>query len=140
MAMTMTRWLALLCALVLAGCASAPPGAGVAGTGVVQSITEGTEANQTGQVVGAIGGAVLGGWLGSNIGGGVGQSIATATGSVAGGMAGSAVGGQAGVKAFWDVVVRFDDGIDRPIRTYTRPVVRPGERVAVSNGVITPLR
>jgi outer membrane lipoprotein SlyB len=134
------RTLALIFALLLAGCASAPPGAGVAGTGVVQSITEGTEGSQAGNVIGAIGGAVLGGWLGSNIGGGAGQTIATAAGSVAGGMAGSAVGTQANVKAFWDVVVRFDDGIDRPIRIYTRPAVRPGERVAVSNGVITPLR
>jgi outer membrane lipoprotein SlyB len=138
--MTMTRWLMALLALLLAGCASAPPGSNVVGTGVVQSITEGTEGSQTGQVIGAIGGAVLGGWLGSNIGGGTGQTIATAAGSVAGGMAGSAVGSKADVRSFWDVTVRFEDGIDRSIRTYTRPTFRPGERVSVSSGVITPLR
>jgi outer membrane lipoprotein SlyB len=132
-------WIAFLMMLVLAACASTP-GAGVSGTGVVQSISESTEASQTGAVVGAIGGAVLGGWLGSNIGGGVGQTVATAAGSVAGGMAGSAVGSQADVRTVWDVRVRFDDGIDRTVRVYTRPTFRPGDKVAVSNGAVTPLR
>jgi outer membrane lipoprotein SlyB len=86
-------WIAFLMALLLAACASTP-GASISGTGIVQSISEGTEASKTGRVVGAIGGAVLGGWLGSNIGGGVGQTVATAAGSVAGGVAGSAVGSQ----------------------------------------------
>ena len=112
----------------------------MSGTGVVQSIAEGTEANQTTQVVGAIGGAVLGGWLGSNIGGGAGQTIATAAGSVAGGMAGSAIASNADSKTVWDVRVRFEDGIDRTVRVYQRPTFRPGDKVAVSNGVITPLR
>lgn len=133
------RWIAFLMTLLLAACAGTP-GAGVSGTGVVQSISESTEASQTGAVVGAIGGAVLGGWLGSNIGGGVGQTVATAAGSVAGGMAGSAVGSQADVKTVWDVRVRFDDGIDRTVRVYARPTFRPGDKVAVSNGAVTTLR
>ena len=133
------RWMLGMLAVTLIGCASTP-GAGVSGTGVVQSIAESTEANQATQVVGAIGGAVLGGWLGSNIGGGAGQTIATAAGSVAGGMAGSAVAGQADTRPVWDVRVRFEDGIDRTVRVYQRPAFRPGDRVSVSNGVITPLR
>jgi outer membrane lipoprotein SlyB len=137
--MKLVHWMTVLAALLLAGCAT-PPGAGVSGTGVVQSIAEGTEANQATQVVGAIGGAVLGGWLGSNIGGGAGQTIATAAGSVAGGMAGSAIASNADVKMIWDVRVRFEDGIDRTVRVYQRPTFRPGDKVAVSNGVITPLR
>ena len=48
------RWVLVLAAVTLIGCASTP-GAGVSGTGVVQSIAESTEANQTTQVVGAIG-------------------------------------------------------------------------------------
>jgi outer membrane lipoprotein SlyB len=131
--------MALVASLLLAACAS-PPGASVSGTGVVQSIAEGTEANQATQVVGAVGGAVLGGWLGSNIGGGAGQTIATAAGSVAGGMAGSAIASNADTKTVWDVRVRFEDGIDRTVRVYQRPTFRPGDKVAVSNGVITPLR
>lgn len=131
------HWLTILM-LLLAACASTP--AGVSGSGVVQSISESTEASQTGSIVGAIGGAVLGGWLGSNIGGGVGQTVATAAGSVAGGMAGSAVGSQADVKTVWDVRVRFEDGIDRTVRVHARPTYGPGDRVSVSNGAITSLR
>ena len=137
--MKVIHWMALVASLVLAGCAT-PPGAGVSGTGVVQSIAEGTEANQATQVVGAVGGAVLGGWLGSNIGGGAGQTIATAAGSVAGGMAGSAIASNADTKTVWDVRVRFEDGIDRTVRVYQRPTFRPGDKVAVSSGLITPLR
>ena len=91
--MKLIHWMALVASLLLAACAT-PPGASISGTGVVHSIAEGNEANQSTQVVGAIGGAVLGGWLCSNIG----------------------------------------------VRVYQRPTFRPGDRVAVSNGVITPLR
>ena len=126
--------------LVLGGCASVPPGAGVAGNGVVQSIAESTQGSTTGNVVGAVGGAVLGGWLGSGIGGGTGQTIATTVGAVGGGMAGSAIGSKATESLVWDVVVRFEDGVDRTIRVTERPTYRPGERVSVSNGIITPRR
>jgi outer membrane lipoprotein SlyB len=132
------RWMLALLAAVLVGCASTPPGAGLVGTGVVQSITEGTETDQAANVLGAIGGAALGAWLGSNIGGGTGQTIATAAGGVAGGMAGSSVASNAaGAKLFWDVRVRFEDGVDRVVRAYARPAFKPGDRVNVSNGVIT---
>lgn len=127
----------LACLLVLAGCASVPPGAGVAGNGVVQSIAESMQGSTAGNVVGAVGGAVLGGWLGSGIGGGTGQTIATTVGAVGGGMAGSAIGSKATEQTVWDVVVRFEDGIDRTIRVTERPTFRPGDRVAVSNGIIT---
>jgi len=44
------RWLALVLTLLLSACASAP-GVGVSGVGVVQSISEATEASQTGAVM-----------------------------------------------------------------------------------------
>ena len=131
------RWMLALLAAVMVGCASTPPGAGIVGSGVVQSITEGTETDQTANVIGAIGGAALGAWLGSNIGGGTGQTIATAAGGVAGGMAGSSVAGNAaGAKLFWDVRVRFEDGVDRVVRVYDRPAFKPGDRVSVANGMV----
>jgi outer membrane lipoprotein SlyB len=107
------------------------------GNGVVQSIAEAQQADQTSQVVGAVGGAVLGGLLGSTIGGGTGQTIATTVGAVGGGMAGSAVASKGSQTTVWDVVVRFEDGIDRTIRVSERPAYRPGDRVTVSNGIIT---
>jgi len=122
---------------LLAGCASVPPGAGVSGNGVVQSIHEKQEADTAGKVIGAVGGAVLGSWLGSGIGGGTGQTVATVAGGVGGAMAGSAVADKLGSNAVWDVVVRFEDGIDRTVRVTQQPNYKPGDRVSVSNGIIT---
>jgi outer membrane lipoprotein SlyB len=127
----------LVLLLAFAGCASVPPGAGVSGNGVVQSIAERQEGSTAGSVVGAVGGAVLGGWLGSGIGGGTGQTVATAAGAIGGSMAGSAIGSKATTNAVWDVVVRFEDGIDRTVQVSDKPTYRPGDRVAVSNGIIT---
>lgn len=140
MALRFFSLLALAMALLLSGCASVPPGAGVAGTGVVQSIAEIRQANTAANVVGAVGGAVLGSWLGSGIGGGTGQTVATVAGGVGGAMAGSAVASKVAADTAWDVVVRFDDGIDRTVRVGERPTYRQGDRVSVSNGIITPRR
>ena len=130
----------LAMALLLNGCASVPPGAGVAGNGVVQSIAESRQANTGANVVGAVGGAVLGSWLGSGIGGGTGQTVATVAGGLGGAMAGSAVASKVASDTVWDVVVRFEDGVDRTVRVSERPAYKPGDRVSVSNGVITPRR
>jgi hypothetical protein len=46
-----------------ATCASAPPGAGVVGTGTVNGISELREASQGGGLAGSIGGAVVGGMV-----------------------------------------------------------------------------
>ena len=106
------------------------------GVGTVQSITEAQEGSTTGNVVGAVGGALLGGWLGSNIGGGTGRAIATGVGAVGGAMVGKNVGDKASRSTVWYVTVRFDDGIDRRIRTDRAPAYRPGDRVQVSDNVI----
>ncbi|MCU0896277.1 MAG: glycine zipper 2TM domain-containing protein [Burkholderiales bacterium] len=126
---------ALLAALALAACASGPQ-ANVSGTGTVQSIAEIQQPSQTGSWVGAIGGALVGGWLGSNVGGGTGQTVATVVGSMGGSVAGSAVGSKAATNTVWDVTVRFDDGIDRTVRTKQPPAFRNGDRVRVSGDVI----
>jgi outer membrane lipoprotein SlyB len=134
------RGRSLLAALVfvVAGCATTP-GADVAGTGQVMSIRETQQTSSGAQVVGTLGGAIAGALLGSQIGGGSGQIIAGTVGSVGGAMAGSAIANHAGAETVWDITVRFDDGIDRTIRVRERPAVRPGDRVNVSNGVVTRL-
>lgn len=133
------RLSALLAALVLAACASGPPGSGLTGEGTVNSITEVSQASTGASVAGSIGGALLGGWLGSNIGGGSGQVIATTVGATAGSVAGSTAAGQASAVTAWDVSVRFEDGIDRIVRVMQPPAFRPGARVRVANGTVTPL-
>ncbi|HYF58483.1 MAG TPA: glycine zipper 2TM domain-containing protein [Burkholderiaceae bacterium] len=129
---------AVLAALALAACASAPPGADVVGTGTVLSVTEVVEASRGGGLLGSIGGALAGAGLGSLIGGGTGRSVATGVGAAVGSSVGGQSGAQAGAATAWDVLVRFDDGIDRRVRTYRQPAVRPGTPVSVSNGTVSP--
>lgn len=127
--------IALAAALGLGACAAGPQ-ANIVGSGTVVSIHEVQQSSTGGQVVGAIGGALLGGWLGSNIGGGTGQTIATTVGAVGGAAAGSAIGSNVATTTAWDVTIRFEDGVDRTVRTEQRPDFRPGDRVRVSGGVI----
>jgi outer membrane lipoprotein SlyB len=131
-------FLALLAAVAFAGCAT-DPGVSISGTGVVQSIQEVQRPNTGAQVVGTVGGALLGAWAGSQFGGGSGQTIASVAGGVGGSMAGSAVANRASVDTVFDVVIQFDDGITRVVRVDQRPNVRPGSRVSVSAGAISPL-
>ena len=130
---------ALLAALALAACASAPPPASLNGTGVVNSISETQKASSGGGMAGSIGGALVGGALGSLVGGGTGRTIATGVGAVAGGTAGGAAGAKAGATTVWNVSIRFDDGIDRVIQVEQPPTYRNGSRVRVTNGMIQPL-
>jgi outer membrane lipoprotein SlyB len=131
--------LAFLTALFFAGCATTDPNASISGTGVVQSISEITKPSTAANVVGTIGGAVLGAWAGSAIGGGTGQTIASVAGGVGGSMAGSAVANNVAQETVYDVSIQFDDGITRNLRVSQRPNVRPGQKVRVSGGVISPL-
>jgi outer membrane lipoprotein SlyB len=139
MTRVMARIATLLFATFLAACASPPPGAGVVGNGTVNGISEIREASQGGSLAGSIGGAVVGGAIGSLFGGGTGRTIATGVGAAVGAGAGGQAGASAGAVTAWDVSVRFDDGIDRVIRVYQQPTVRPGGRVRVQNGVVSPL-
>jgi outer membrane lipoprotein SlyB len=135
----LARLASLLFAFVLAACASPPPGANVTGTGTVNGISEIRQASSGGGLAGSVGGAVVGGAIGSLFGGGSGQAIATGVGAAVGAGAGGQAGAAAGAVTAWDVSVRFDDGIDRVIRVFQQPALRPGVRVRVQSGTITPL-
>ncbi len=135
----LARLASLLFAFVLAACASAPPGANVVGNGTVNAISEVREASSGSGLAGSIGGAVVGGAIGSLFGGGTGRTIATGVGAAVGAGAGGQAGANMGAVTAWDVSVRFEDGVDRVIRVYQQPNVRPGSRVRVQNGVVTPL-
>ena len=140
---TMNRFFGLLlaaAALLLSACASAPQAPAISGDGVVQSIQESQQTSTATNVVGTVGGALVGGALGSLVGGGTGQTIATTVGAVGGAMAGSSVAGKAGAETVWLVNIRFDDGINRRVTVTQRPNFRPGDKVRVDNGVVSPQR
>jgi outer membrane lipoprotein SlyB len=129
--------LAAAALLLAAGCATSR-GSAASGAGTVVSIHESQQTNAGAQAVGTISGAVVGALLGSQIGAGTGQIIASTVGGVGGSMAGGAIANRAGAETVWDITVRFDDGIDRTVRVSEKPTVRPGDRVSVANGTVTP--
>ena len=139
MTRVLARFCALLFAAILAACASTPPGANLNGTGTVNAISEIREASQGAGLAGAVGGAVVGGMVGSLFGGGTGRTIATGVGAAVGSGVGGQAAAQAGAATAWDISVRFDDGIDRVIRVHQQPSVRPGQKVRVANGIVSPL-
>ena len=135
----LARLAAIAIAVALAACAAPPPGANVVGNGTINAIAEVREASQGGGLAGSIGGAVVGGAIGSLFGGGTGRTIATGVGAAVGSGVGGQAAANAGAATAWDVSVRFDDGIDRVIRVYQIPQVRPGSRVRVHAGTVAPL-
>jgi len=139
MTRTLSVLLALCAVLLSAACASVAEPAAISGRGVVLSIQETQRASTASNVVGTVGGAVVGGALGSLIGGGTGQTIATTVGAVGGAMAGSSMASKHAAETVWMVNIRFDDGIDRAVTVSQRPNYRPGERVRVDNGLVSPL-
>jgi outer membrane lipoprotein SlyB len=142
--------LVLSCAL--GACANTGQGGGVfdtggqqvdnaavrSGYGTVESVQT-VDRNNPG-VLGAIGGAVVGGLLGSQIGSGSGQTAATIAGAAGGALAGREIERRTrGGDDIYKIFVRMDDGTYQAVAQESAPVVRPGDRVRVYNGVVTPI-
>ena len=89
---------------------------------------------------GVLGGAAVGGLLGNQIGSGSGNTAATIAGAAGGALAGREIerrtrsGGE-----MFKIYVRMDDGSYQAIAQETSPPLRPGDRVRVENGVVTPI-
>jgi len=132
-----SRVVLLVAALSMTACAVAPPGAGLTGTGQVLAIQESRHVDATASAASQMGGALMGGAIGSLFGGGRGRGIMTGVGAAAGTIAGASAA-QQNATLVWDIVIRFDDGIDRTLRVSQPPQVRPGQRVRVFNGAVLP--
>jgi outer membrane lipoprotein SlyB len=108
------------------------------GYGTVESVQT-VDRNNPG-VIGAIGGAVVGGLLGNQIGSGSGNTAATIAGAAGGAIAGREV--ERRVRKgddLFKIFVRMDDGSYQAVAQETQPYLRPGDRVRVENGVVTPI-
>ena len=134
----LSRLTALFAVAILAACATGGSQApAITGTGVVSSIGETTETSAGKSAMTSVLGSLVGGALGSTIGGGTGQVIATTVGATAGSVAGANMA-QRSAATVWDVSIRFDDGINRVVRVRDMPNYRPGDKVRVVNGVVSP--
>lgn len=127
--------LALLMAAALSACSSVPK-AGFSGEGTVQSIREISEPSTFATLAGAIGGAAIGGGIGASIGSGSGQVLAASVLTVVTGTLGATAANWLGAKTRYEVLVRFDDGIDRGYRLDAIPAFKPGARVRVTDGAL----
>jgi outer membrane lipoprotein SlyB len=138
----------LAVSLTLAGCSTtsdtgysstgADTGQVRSGYGTVESV-ETVDRNNPG-VIGAIGGAVVGGLIGNQIGSGRGNTAATIAGAAGGALAGREV--ERRVRKgddLFKIFVRMDDGSYQAVAQETQPYLRPGDRVRVENGVVTPI-
>jgi outer membrane lipoprotein SlyB len=135
----------LLVALSLTACSNMPgfTGTGIdntqvsSGYGTVESV-EVVDRNNPG-ILGAIGGAVVGGLIGNQIGSGSGNTAATIAGAAGGAIAGREVERRVSSDEIFKIYVRMDDGTYQAIAQESSPILRPGDRVRVENGVVTPV-
>jgi outer membrane lipoprotein SlyB len=118
----------------LAGCSIVPKAPVFSGTGTVVSVREVREPSPLATVVGAVGGALIGGIAGANVGGGSGQIAAASVMSVVGGTGGAMLAQWFGTRVRYEVLARFEDGIDRAYTLDTAPALRPGASVRVVDG------
>jgi outer membrane lipoprotein SlyB len=103
--------------------------------GVIDGIHEIDQAGK-GSGGGAIAGGILGGVVGHQTGNGRGRDLMTVLGAVGGAVAGNAVEKRATESKSYEILVRFEDGNTRIIKSATPPAFRVGDKVKVINGVI----
>jgi len=138
----------LICAALLAGCASTPQSGSVyhasqtqneqvVRTGTVESVRNVVIANPE-SGVGTMSGAALGGIAGSQAGSGSGQAAMSIVGALAGGLLGQRVEKNANNRPGFEITVKLDSGELRAITQTADELFRPGERVRLlSNGYNT---
>jgi outer membrane lipoprotein SlyB len=104
--------------------------------GVIDSVRTIEKAGE-GSGLGAVAGGVAGAVLGHQVGGGRGKDVMTVLGAVGGGFAGNQIEKTVKKTKTYDVTVRFEDGTTRVFNQATEPSWRAGDKVRVSNGVLT---
>jgi outer membrane lipoprotein SlyB len=146
--MKATLSLTLVCAALLAGCATTPQSGSVyrsyqtqneqvIRTGTVESVRNVTIANPE-SGVGTMGGAALGGLAGSQAGRGNGSAAMGIVGAIAGGLIGQRVEAGANNRRGFEITVKLDSGELRAVTQTADELFRPGERVRLlSNGYQT---
>jgi outer membrane lipoprotein SlyB len=146
--MKVTLSLTLMCAALLAGCATTPQSGSVYRSyqtqneqvirmGTVESVRNVTIANPE-SGVGTMGGAALGGLAGSQAGRGNGSAAMGIVGAIAGGLIGQRVEAGANNRPGFEITVKLDSGELRAVTQTADELFRPGERVRLlSNGYQT---
>lgn len=104
--------------------------------GVVEAVNV-VEVKGEGNYLGTIGGGVVGALLGSQIGGGNGRTAAQIAGTLGGAYAGNQIEGNARKSVHYEVLVRLQNGATQTVTLNDDPRVTVGERVRVTDGVLS---
>lgn len=115
-----------------------PIASNVNGSGTIQSIEQ--IPRQQGLGLGTLAGAAVGGVIGNQVGGGSGRTVTTAAGAAGGAYVGHEIekrrrsGDQ-----IYKVTIQMDDGTTQSFAQEAAPSVRQGDRVMITNGVLSPM-
>lgn len=111
--------------------------ANVSGTGAVQSIDLVPRSKGIG--LGTLAGAAVGGLLGHQVGGGGGKTAATVAGAAGGAYVGHEMEKRRKAGEIYKVTIKMDDGTTQSFAQENAPQLNPGDRVRITNGVLTKL-
>lgn len=111
--------------------------ANVNGSGTIQSVDLVPRSKGIG--LGTLAGAAVGGLIGHQVGGGTGRTVATAAGAAGGAYVGHEMEKRRSAGEIYKVTIKMDDGTTQSFAQENAPLVNPGDRVQITNGVLTKL-
>lgn len=115
-----------------------PIASNVNGSGTIQSIER--IPRQQGLGLGTLAGAAVGGVIGHQVGGGSGRTVTTAAGAAGGAYVGHEIEKRRRANdQIYKVTIRMDDGSTQSFAQEAAPSVRQGDRVMITNGVLSPM-
>lgn len=115
-----------------------PIASNVNGTGTIQAIE--VVPRSQGLGLGTLAGAAIGGVLGHQVGGGTGKTVSTVAGAAGGAYVGHEIEKRRRTdNQIYKVTIRMDDGTTQSFAQEAEPTVKQGDRVTITNGVLTRL-
>ena len=115
-----------------------PIASNVNGIGTIQAID--IVPRTQGLGLGSLAGAAIGGVLGNQVGGGRGNTVTTVAGAAGGAYVGHEIEKKRRTdNKIYKVTIRMDDGTTQSFAQELEPTLHAGERVRISNGILSPL-
>ena len=115
-----------------------PIASNVNGMGTIQSIE--VVPRSQGMGLGTLAGAAIGGVLGHQVGGGTGRTVSTVAGAAGGAYVGHEIEKRRRAdNQIYKVTIRMDDGTTQSFAQEAEPMVKQGDRVTITNGVLSKL-
>ncbi len=115
-----------------------PIASNVNGTGMIQTVE--VVPRSQGLGLGTLAGAAIGGVLGHQVGGGTGKTVSTVAGAAGGAYVGHEIEKRRRTdNQIYKVTIRMDDGTTQSFAQEAEPMVKQGDRVTITKGVLSKL-